>query len=236
MEIDHDDLGEGPSHPIQEEVGESEILPPAPSQPQPPISGVIPGSIAAAKRAAQADNGRNRSPTPPRALYRSTTGKGVAFTEEDVTFLIRFLEYRTRTHERKLDMVAFWKDVAGKVRACSHPVYRDRIDLTSCLQAPHHSRASWMKFYRRHKHELHHEDGDDPLPQPPEKKMRYSKNDDVLLAKFFAHKREGTSDKIFQEFGRLVGVSAHPLCNSVHPLNFRDVASTSPLERMAGAP
>ena len=63
-----------------------------------------------------------------------------------------------------------------------------------------------MKFYRRHKHELHHEDGDEPLPQPPEKKMRYSKRDDVLLAKYFFHKREGTSDKIFQEFGRLVGV------------------------------
>ncbi|KAG6840687.1 hypothetical protein C0991_005046 [Blastosporella zonata] len=37
---------------------------------------------------------RNRSPTPPRALYRSTTGKGVAFTEEDVAFLRRFMEYR----------------------------------------------------------------------------------------------------------------------------------------------
>ncbi|KAG6832839.1 hypothetical protein H0H87_000193 [Tephrocybe sp. NHM501043] len=37
---------------------------------------------------------RNKSPTPPRALYRSTTGKGVAFTEEDVSFLRRFMEYR----------------------------------------------------------------------------------------------------------------------------------------------
>lgn len=37
---------------------------------------------------------RNRSPSPPRALFRSTTGKGVAFTEEDVTFLRRFMEYR----------------------------------------------------------------------------------------------------------------------------------------------
>ena len=37
---------------------------------------------------------RNRSPTPPRALFRSTTGKGVAFTEEDVSFLVRFMEYR----------------------------------------------------------------------------------------------------------------------------------------------
>ncbi|KAF5385946.1 hypothetical protein D9615_002661 [Tricholomella constricta] len=37
---------------------------------------------------------RNRSPTPPRALYRSTTGKGVAFTDEDINFLVRFMEYR----------------------------------------------------------------------------------------------------------------------------------------------
>ena len=37
---------------------------------------------------------RNRSPAPPRALFRSTTGKGVAFTEEDVSFLVRFMEYR----------------------------------------------------------------------------------------------------------------------------------------------
>jgi hypothetical protein len=62
-----------------------------------------------------------------------------------------------------------------------------------------------MKFYRRHKHELHHEDGDDPLPAPPEKKMRYSRADDILLAQHFLHKPEGTSDKIFQSFARLVG-------------------------------
>lgn len=37
---------------------------------------------------------RNRSPTPPRALTRSTTGKGIAFTHEDVNFLVRFLDYR----------------------------------------------------------------------------------------------------------------------------------------------
>jgi hypothetical protein len=36
----------------------------------------------------------SRSPSPPRALYRSTTGKGVAFTQEDVQFLVRYLEYR----------------------------------------------------------------------------------------------------------------------------------------------
>ena len=37
---------------------------------------------------------RDRSPTPPRALFRSTTGKGVAFTQEDVTFLVKLMEYR----------------------------------------------------------------------------------------------------------------------------------------------
>lgn len=55
-----------------------------------------PETIAAARRRAQEDreNGRTRSPTPPRALFRSTTGKGVAFTEEDVTFLVRFMEFK----------------------------------------------------------------------------------------------------------------------------------------------
>lgn len=120
MDIDHEDLGEGSSQPIQEEVGavaEGAGPDPAglPQQPQPPVSGVVPGSIDAARRAAAADAQRTRSPTPPRALYRSTTGKGVAFTEEDVTFLVRFLDYRSRTGDGKVDMVAFWKDVAAKV-------------------------------------------------------------------------------------------------------------------------
>lgn len=55
-----------------------------------------PGIIAAAQQRLQQEGNqpRNRSPTPPRALFRSTTGKGVAFTEQDVTFLIRFMEYR----------------------------------------------------------------------------------------------------------------------------------------------
>lgn len=38
--------------------------------------------------------------------------------------------------------------------------------------------------------------------------MRYSRQDDVLLAKHFINKPEGTSDKIFQNFARLVGVAA----------------------------
>ena len=37
---------------------------------------------------------RTRSPTPPKALFRSTTGKGVAFTDEDISFLVRFMDYR----------------------------------------------------------------------------------------------------------------------------------------------
>lgn len=61
-----------------------------------------------------------------------------------------------------------------------------------------------MKFWRRHKHELNRTEEDDPLPQPPEKKMRYSRTDDILLAKYFFTKPEGTSDKVFQTFGRLV--------------------------------
>lgn len=52
-------------------------------------------AIVAGRNRAHAYQGlRNRSPTPPRALFRSTTGKGVAFTEDDVAFLVRFMEYR----------------------------------------------------------------------------------------------------------------------------------------------
>ena len=80
-----------------------------------PTPGAAPGTIAAAKLAAAADVNRTRSPTPPRALFRSTTGKGVAFTDEDVMFLVRFFEYRSRTMGGKVDMVTFWKDVAAKV-------------------------------------------------------------------------------------------------------------------------
>ncbi|RPD78215.1 hypothetical protein L226DRAFT_531566 [Lentinus tigrinus ALCF2SS1-7] len=170
-----------PTPPPQQEAGPSEQ--PGEEQETPTVpSGYGPYAITTAYRAVAADAGRARSPTPPRALFRSTTGKGVAFTDADVVFLIRFLDYRTKQQEGKLDMVSFWKEVAAK--------------------APHHSRASWMKFYRRHKHEFHHTPEDEPLPAPPEKKMRYSKQDDILLAKFFYDKPEGTSDKIFQQFGR----------------------------------
>lgn len=35
-----------------------------------------------------------RSPTPPKSLHRSTTGKGIAFTDEDVTYLVRYMTYK----------------------------------------------------------------------------------------------------------------------------------------------
>lgn len=129
MEVDNDDheqspTGDGEQPPQQqqddqqmlEEVQEGVPIAEIPHQPAPPVPGVHPGSVAAARQRAAADIERTRSPTPPRALYRSTTGKGVAFTDEDVIFLVRFLEYRTRQQDGKIDMVAFWKDVATKVR------------------------------------------------------------------------------------------------------------------------
>lgn len=62
----------------------------------PPRTGPGPGTVAAARARflAEAPQIRTRSPSPPRSLFRSTTGKGVAFTEEDVTFLLRFMQYR----------------------------------------------------------------------------------------------------------------------------------------------
>jgi hypothetical protein len=55
------------------------VQPPGPPPP-PPLPPTLPA--------------QGRSPSPPKALFRSTTGKGVAFTEEDVTFLKSFFEYR----------------------------------------------------------------------------------------------------------------------------------------------
>ncbi|QRV90666.1 BRCA1 carboxy-terminus (BRCT) domain protein [Ceratobasidium sp. AG-Ba] len=153
-------------------------------------------SAAGAARPSAVELGRtDRSPTPPRALYRSTTGKGIAFTETDVRFLMRFLTYRRRRNP-ELDMVQFWKDVAER--------------------APHHSRASWMKYWRRHKHELEAEtnpptsgqahtqqETQQPLPEgPPQKRKRYDHEDDMLLAQYFATSPQGTSDAIFQRFAR----------------------------------
>ena len=116
------DIGdEGDDTQLELEPGQSEQQTPT----HPVTSGVGPSIIVAAKQAAAADIERTRSPTPPRALFRSTTGKGVAFTDEDVTFLVRFLNYRTRTQGGKVDMVAFWKDVASKVALRFHAASHD---------------------------------------------------------------------------------------------------------------
>jgi hypothetical protein len=102
-------------------------------------------------------------------------------------------------------------------------------------QAPHHSRASWMKYWRRHKHELEPDDSsvDEPLPLPPEKKMRYSKDDDVLLAKFFYSKPDGTSDKVFQQFGRMVRTLFLSPIFLVTKFSLIVIVSASSLERLA---
>jgi hypothetical protein len=89
-----------------------------------------------------------------------------------------------------------------------------------------------MKFWRRHKHELNRTEEDEPLPQPPEKKMRYSRGDDILLAKYFFNKPEGTSDKIFQAFGRAVSLHCLALCWDGWPIFV--TASPSSLEGVAG--
>lgn len=138
------------------------------------------------------------------------------------------LSFFHRSQDR-FDMVAFWKDVATKVIHSLRMMF-----LAYCFysQAPHHSRASWMKFWRRHKHELNRTEGDDPLPQPPEKKMRYSRSDDILLAKYFFTKPEGTSDRMFQTFGRLVCIACIP--DDGQSVSGIIVASSSSLERMAG--
>lgn len=123
---------------------------------------------------------------------------------------------RCRNGHSRLDMVAFWKEVAAK--------------------APHHSRASWMKFWRRHKHEYEPQDGDGKLmvPQPPEKKMRYSRQDDVLLARWFVEKHNGTSDQIFQAFAREVGVWYINLLRA--RILTCPVATSSSLEGLARTP
>ena len=37
---------------------------------------------------------RNGSPAPPKILYKSTTGKGVAFTPDDVQYMMEYMKYR----------------------------------------------------------------------------------------------------------------------------------------------
>ncbi|KAF7315407.1 Phytanoyl-CoA dioxygenase [Mycena indigotica] len=100
---------------------------------EPPPSVRLPGGSIHALGAVDVSPSRDRSPTPPRALFRSTTGKGVAFTDEDIT-------------------------------GPDAPV---------------------------------------PVAQPPGKKLRYGRSDDIILAKYFLNEIQGTSDKIFQAFAQI---------------------------------
>ena len=99
----------------------------------------------------------------------------------------------------RLDMVLFWKDVAAKVSlpfARVTPAYVSRFG-----KAPHHSRASWMKFYRRHKHELYPADVEVPdPPPPPPKKLPYFREDDIRIARYFMNRPAGTAEEVYQEF------------------------------------
>ena len=51
-----------------------------------------PGAIAAAHRAAAADMGRTRSPTPPTRVIKSTYG-GNLFTVDDVMYLKKYIDF-----------------------------------------------------------------------------------------------------------------------------------------------
>ncbi|CAG8738988.1 4453_t:CDS:2, partial [Acaulospora colombiana] len=144
---------------------------------------------------------RQGSPVPPKTLYKSTTGKGVAFTPEDVS--ISGTSRYGGILERSL----------GTSESAHTSIYH-----RSHSQAPHHSRASWMKYWRRHRHELEPK-GDQPTPPvnvAPQKKSRYTRKDDILLAKYFFeaegadHQERKTSDAIFQEFAAVVrNLSSH---------------------------
>lgn len=61
-----------------------------------------------------------------------------------------------------------------------------------------------MKYWRRHKHELEPDESGQPPAPLPEKKLRYSAGDDILLGRYFATRPQGTSDQIFQAFAKQV--------------------------------
>ena len=94
----HHDRSETPAddQPIDMSVDSSETIAASSSR----TAEVAPGhagvrlDMTEARAAGQSVQHRTRSPTPPRSLFRSTTGKGVAFTQEDINFLMRFLAYR----------------------------------------------------------------------------------------------------------------------------------------------
>jgi hypothetical protein len=110
-----------------------------------------------------------------------------------------------------------------------------------------------MKYWRRHKHELEPQtDGSVQAPYTPiGKKSRYTKEDDILLAKyFFVNQRPPsnapgatglanpipgkTSDAIFQEFAKLVSRTGVRHASEVDTVCFK--APATPLERVAGTP
>ena len=56
--------------------------------------GAIAGSSSTPVGGTGNKNPRTGSPIAPKILYKSTTGKGVAFTPEDVQYLLDYMEYR----------------------------------------------------------------------------------------------------------------------------------------------
>lgn len=87
-----------------------------------------------------------------------------------------------------------------------------------------------MKYWRRHKHELEPDEHGGPPAPLPEKKLRYSTKDDVLLAQYFATGPTGTSDQIFQAFAKLVRLHSYRI--SALSTDFSEAPSSS-MERMA---
>jgi hypothetical protein len=80
-------------------------------------AGPGPSTVAATRPANQIVPNRSGSPNPPKALFRSTTGKGVAFTEDDVAFLMRFMEYRKYVwHFVTISILLTYPQVARKIR------------------------------------------------------------------------------------------------------------------------
>lgn len=51
-------------------------------------------NVAGTSNAGTSKTTRNGSPLPPKVLFKSTTGKGVAFTQEDVQYMVDYMKYR----------------------------------------------------------------------------------------------------------------------------------------------
>ena len=117
--------------------------PPHPGTAGPNSNGII--NIRERVRVELSNGERERSPTPPRALFRSTTGKGVAFTDEDIAFLIKLLHHKKKSVERLVDPmepVNPFAQISGQTRyGCVLEGYRTEglssvleqyLALTSC--------------------------------------------------------------------------------------------------------